>query len=277
MSEQQSLRQSPDTHCESPKPIRTVSRSHVPRQNHLLAALPYAEYQRLLPHLEPVSLGVGSTLSGTSERQSHLYFPVAGLVSRFHLMENGKVAGFAITGHEGAIGIASFLGGMSMLNQTVVLSAGSAYRLRDDIVSAEFRRGGELPRLMLRYTAALIAQIAQTTVCNRFHSTEQQFCRFILACLDRLPSRELAVTQHLIADMLGVRRESVSAAASRLQKAGAIQYRRGHIAVIDRKPLEMLACECYALDRSVYESLVGPKCIVDDARAKGGSGSALRR
>ena len=236
MSEQQSLRQSPDTHCESPKPIRTVSRSQVPHQNHLLAALPYAEYQRLLPHLEPVSLGVGSTL-----------------------------------------GIASFLGGASMLNQKVVLSPGSAYRLRDDIVSAEFRRGGELPRLTLRYTAALIAQIAQTTVCNRFHSTEQQFCRFILACLDRLPSGELAVTQHLIADMLGVRRESVSAAASRLQKAGAIQYRRGHVAVIDRKPLEMLACECYALDRSVYESLVGPKCIVDDARAKGDSGSALRR
>jgi CRP-like cAMP-binding protein len=163
------------------------------------------------------------------------------------------------------------------LNQNVALSAGSAYRLKADIVSAEFRRGRELPRLMLRYTAALIAQIAQTTVCNRFHSTEQQFCRFILVCLDRLPSRELAVTQHLIADMLGVRRESVTEAAGHLQKAGAIQYRRGHVAVVDRKPLEALACECYALDRNVYESLVRPKGIVDDAGTKGDSGSTLIR
>lgn len=275
MSEQHSLRQSPDTRRVSPTPIRSISRVQTP-QNRLLAALSRAEYPRLLPHLEFVSLAVGSTLNGACEHQN-LYFIVSGLVLRFHLMQDGKVAGFAITGNEGAIGIASFLGGASTLNRNVVLSSGSAYRLRADVVGKEFQHAGELPSLMLRYTAALIAQIGQTTVCNRFHSVEQQFCRCILACLDRVPSRDLAVTQHLIADALGVRRESVTAVAGRLQRMGAIRYSRGHISIIDRKPLEAMACECYALDRRVHECLVGSKCIVDDASAQRDFEGALRR
>jgi CRP-like cAMP-binding protein len=244
---------------------RGVSAQPTPRQNHLLAALPLEDYARLLPYLEPVSLPLGWTVHRAGNRERHLYFLTAGIVSRFCVMENGASAHFALTGSEGAIGVASFLGGESMPSHAVVLSAGYAYRLGADLLTSEFEHDGLLSHLLLRYTQALITQMVQTAACNRHHSVEQQLCRWILASLDRVPSNGLAMSQELIANMLGVRRESVTEAAGRLQKTGLIHYSHGHIAVLNRPRLEAQACECYAVVKREYDRLLPPKNTVGNA------------
>jgi CRP-like cAMP-binding protein len=211
-------------------------------------------YERLLPDLEPVPLPLGWTVHGAGDREKYLYFLTAGIVSRFYVTESGASAESAVTGSEGVIGVASFLGGESTPSQAVVLSAGYAYRLGTNLLSNE--HDGPLPHLLLRYTQALIAQTGQIAVCNRHHSLEQRLCRWILSCLDRLPSNELTMTQELIADMLGVRRVGVTRAAGKLQRAGLIHASRGHIAVLDRPQLEAQACECYAVVKREYERLL---------------------
>ncbi len=235
---------------------RAASAKHAPRQNGLLAALPLEDYERLLPDLEPVPLPLGWTVHGAGDREDYLYFLTSGIVSRFCVAENGESAEFAVTGSEGVIGVASFLGGESMPSHAMVLCAGYAYRLGADLVKSEFEHDGPLPQLLLHYTLALIAQTGQIAVCNRHHSLEQRLCRWILSSLDRLPSSELTITQELIADMLGVRRESITEAAGKLQKAGLIHYRRGHIDVLDRPQLETQVCECYATVRREYDRLL---------------------
>ena len=256
MSGRDSFQPYPETHFASTNRKRTVSAPHTPRQNHLLAALPVEDYESLLPDLEPVALPRGWTVHGAGEREKYLYFLAAGIVSRFYVMENGASAHFAVTGSEGVIGVASFLGGEGMPSQAVVLSAGYAYRLQTDVVKNEFKHDGPLAHLLLRYTQALLCQTGQIAVCNRYHSVEQQLCHWILSCLDRLPSNELAMTQELIANMLGVRREGVTEAAGKLQKAGLIHYSRGHIAVLDRPQLEAQVCECYAVVKREYARLL---------------------
>ena len=235
---------------------RALFAQHTPRQNQLLAALPPEDYARLLPALQPVPLPVGWTVHNAGDREKYLYFPTAGIVSRFYVMEDGASAHFALTGSEGVIGVASFLSGESTPSQAVVLSAGHAYRLGAHLLKNEFEHDGLLPQLLLRYIQALIAQTGQVAVCNRHHSLEQQLCRWILSSLDRLPSNELTMTQDLIAEMLGVRRESVTDAAGKLQKAGLIRYSRGHIVVLDRPRLEAQVCECYAVVKREYDRLL---------------------
>jgi CRP-like cAMP-binding protein len=256
MLELHSHQSTPQARFASADRTRAVFAPHTPRQNHLLAALPLEDYRRLRPALEPVPLPLGWTVHRAGNREKYLYFPAAGIVSKYCVTENGAATEFAVTGSEGAIGIASFLGGESMSTQSVVVSAGYAYRRRADMVKDEIEHDGALPHLLLRYTLALIAQAGQTAVCNRHHSLEQQLCRWILSSLDRLPSNELTITQALIADMLGVRRESVTEAAGKLQKAGLIHYSRGHITVLDRARLEAQACECYAVVKREYDHLL---------------------
>ena len=236
-----------------------------PRQNHLLAALPAGDYARLLPHLEPVPLPPGWTVHGSGDREKHLYFLTAGIVSRFYVTESGASKEFAVAGSEGVIGVASFLGGESTPSRAVVLSAGHAYRLGADLLKSEFGHDGPLPRILLRYLQALITQIGQIAACNRHHVLEQRLCRWILSCLDRVPSNELAMTQELIANMLGVRREGVTEAAGRLQQAGLIHFHRGHIFVPDRLLLEARACECYTVIRQAHRRLVRPEDVTGDA------------
>jgi len=240
----------------SRKASNAVFAQHAPSQNHLLAALPAGDYERLLPHLAPVSLPPGWTVHGAGDRERYLYFVTAGIVSRLCVTENGASKEFAVTGREGVIGVASFLGGESTPTRAVVLSAGRAYRLRADLLNSEFEHDGPLPRLLLRYIQALIAQIGQIAACNRHHSLEQRLCRWILSCLDRLPSNELTMTHALIALMLGVRREGVTEVAGRLQEAGLVHCHRGHIAVLDRPRMEAQACECYAVVRRSYDELL---------------------
>ncbi|MGP1677996.1 MAG: Crp/Fnr family transcriptional regulator [Burkholderiales bacterium] len=237
---------------------RALCAPHTPRRNQLLAALPLEDYERLLPGLDPVPLPLGWTVHRAGDREKYLYFLTAGIVSRFYVMEDGASAHFALTGSEGVIGVTSFLSGESTPGEAVVLSAGHAYRLGAELVRNEFRHDGLLPQLLLRYIQALIAQTGQIAVCNRHHTLEQQLCRWILTSLDRLPSNELKMTQELIADMLGVRRESVTDAAGKLQKAGLIHYNRGRIAVLDRPRLEAQVCECYAVVKREYERLLCP-------------------
>ncbi|WP_058555772.1 Crp/Fnr family transcriptional regulator [Thiohalocapsa sp. ML1] len=232
-----------------------------PRQNHLLGALPEAEYEQLLPDLEPVPLPLGTVLYESGEEQSHVYFPTTAIVSLLYVMENGASAEIAVVGNEGIVGIALFMGGETVPNRAVVQSAGHAYRLRGPVLKgalAHFgaRRDSALQPLLLRYTMALVTQMAQTAVCNRHHSIDQQLCRWLLLSLDRLPSDELDMTQELIANMLGVRREGVTEAAGRLQSAGLIRYSRGHIKVLDRPGLEARVCECYEVVRREFERLL---------------------
>jgi CRP-like cAMP-binding protein len=229
---------------------------HTPMQNYLLAALPAADYERLLPALELVPLRLGWAIYEAGGRLGYVYFPTNGIASLLHVLENGASAATAITGNEGCIGIASILGGDSTPIRTIVQSAGFAYRLKAEVVKREFERCGPLQRLLLHYTQALLTQIAQTAACNRHHVLEQQLCRLLLLCLDRLSSSELTMTQELIAYMLGVRREGVTAAASKLQKDGLIDYRRGHITVIDRPKLETRVCECYAVVKRELDRLL---------------------
>ena len=227
-----------------------------PRQNQLLAALPAADYERLLAHLEFVKLPLGLVVFESGSKLRHLYFPACGIVSLLYAMENGASTEIAVIGSEGVVGIALFMGGESTPSRAVVQSAGYGYRLKAAVLKSEFERGGPLQHLLLRYTQALIAQMTQTAVCNRHHAVDQQLCRWLLLSLDRLPSNELAMTQELIANMLGVRREGVTEAAGRLQEAGLIRYRRGHITVLDRPKLEKRVCECYAVVKTEMDRLL---------------------
>ena len=229
---------------------------HTPGQSHLLASLPPGDYQRLLPDLEPFPLPAGWPIHDSGATEKYLYFLTSGIVSRFYVTASGASAEFAVTGNEGVIGIASFLGGESTTSQAVVLSPGYSYRMRADRLHREFEHDGPLPRLLLRYTRFLVAQIGLISACKRHHTLEHRFCRWMLSCLDRSPANELELTQEMIADMLGVRREGVTEAAGKLQRAGLIDCSRGHIAVHDRAALEAHACECYLLGRRDYEGLL---------------------
>ena len=233
-----------------------MSSAHTPTQNHLLAALPEADYARLLPNLELIAMPLGWAVYESGGHMSYLYFPTTSIVSLLYVMESGASAEIAITGNEGLVGISLFMGGESTPSRAVVQSAGNAYRLRANILKREFALGGNLQHLALRYTQALITQMAQTAVCNRHHSVDQQLCRWLLLTLDRLPGDELVMTQELIANMLGVRREGVTEAAGKLQAAGLIQYGRGHIKVLDRARLEKRVCECYAVVKKEFERLL---------------------
>ena len=233
--------------------------SHNPKQNQLLATLPAADYERLLPHLELVTLPLGLVVFESGSKLRHLYFPASGIVSLLYAMENGASTEIAVIGNEGVVGIALFMGGESTPSRAVVHSAGHAYRLKAAVLKTEFERGGALQQLLLRYTQALIAQMTQTAVCNRHHAVDQQLCRWLLLSLDRLPSNELVMTQELIANMLGVRREGVTEAAGKLQEAGLIHYTRGHITVLDRPKLEARVCECYAVVKKEMDRLLPDK------------------
>jgi len=236
-----------------------ASGKHSPRQNHLLAGLPAEDYERLLPDLELVPLPLGWAVYESGGAQGYLYFPTTSIVSLLYVMENGASAEIAVTGNEGLVGISLFMGGESTPSRAVVQSAGYGYRLKASILKREFALGGQLQHLALRFTQALITQMAQTAVCNRHHSVEQQLCRWLLLSLDRLPSNELTMTQELIANMLGVRREGVTEAAGHLQAAGLIHYNRGHITVLDRPNLEKRVCECYAVVKKEMDRLFPAK------------------
>jgi CRP-like cAMP-binding protein len=227
-----------------------------PRQNLLLAALPDAELQRWLPLLEPADLPLGQVLYESGGTLSHVYFPTTAIVSLLYVTENGSSAEIAVVGFEGLVGISLFMGGNSTSSRAVVQSAGKGFRLGSRVMMDEFERNAHVQHLFLRYTQALITQMSQTAVCNRHHSLDQQLCRWLLLSLDRLPGNELVMTQELIANMLGVRREGVTEAALRLQKASLIQYKRGHITVLDRPGLEQRTCECYAVVKKEYDRLL---------------------
>jgi CRP-like cAMP-binding protein len=225
------------------------------RKNHLLAALPDAEWARWWPQLEPVEMPLGEVLHESGGTLSHVYFPTTAIVSLLYVMEDGASAEIAVVGHEGLVGVSLFMGGESTPSRAVVQSAGQGYRLKSDTIKEEFKQAPVL-HLLLRYTQALITQMAQTGVCNRHHSLDQQLCRWLLLSLDRLPGTELLMTQELIANMLGVRREGVTESASKLQGAGLIRYSRGRITVLDRPALERRACECYAVVKREYDRLL---------------------
>lgn len=227
-----------------------------PRQNHILAALPRADFLRLEPFLRPVHLDLGSTLQRAGSEIGELYFPTTAIVSLLYVLADGSTAEIAVVGNEGVVGIALFMGGETTPNQAVVQSAGGAYRFEGSRLMGEFGRAGALQHLLLRYTLALISQMAQTAVCNRHHTIDQQLCRWLLLSMDRLPGNELRMTQELIANMLGVRREGVTEAAGQLQAAGLINYRRGRIKIMDRPGLEERVCECYRVVKNEYLRLL---------------------
>ncbi|MBC7499866.1 MAG: Crp/Fnr family transcriptional regulator [Herminiimonas sp.] len=238
-------------------PIRLAGLyGHNPRQNHILASLPVADYEKLLPQLEFVSMSFGMTICEADTQMSYVYFPTSSIVSLLYETRDGASAETAVIGNEGIVGVTSFMGGGASLNRTVVKSAGYGFRMKATRLNEEFSRGGALQLLLLRYTQALITQMSQTAVCNRHHSVVQQLCRWLLLSLDRLPSNELSMTQGLIANMLGVRRESVAEAAGKLQDEGLIHYSRGHITVINRPGLEARVCECYATVKKEYDRLL---------------------
>jgi CRP-like cAMP-binding protein len=227
-----------------------------PRHNHVLNALPPDVYQRLMPNLQLQRLELGHALYESGDLQGFVFFPTTAIISLLYVMEDASSAEIAIVGNEGLVGLALFMGGESTTNRAVVQSAGMGYRLKGSLLKNEFVKGGDLQHLLLLYTQALITQMAQTAVCNRHHSLEQQLCRWLLLSLDRLPSNELTMTQELIANMLGVRREGVTEAAGHLQKAGLINYSRGKITVLDRPKLEKRVCECYAVVKREYDRLL---------------------
>jgi CRP-like cAMP-binding protein len=224
-----------------------------------LAALPDAEWQRWLPELEAVDMPLGKVLYESGNKLSHVYFPTTSIISLLYVMEDGASAEIAVVGHEGIVGISLFMGGESTPSRAVVQSAGGAFRLRANLMMQEFNRAGPVLHLLLRYTQALITQMAQTAVCNRHHSLDQQLCRWLLLSLDRLHTRDLVMTQELMANMLGVRREGVTEAAGSLQTAGLIRYQRGHITVLDRDGLERRTCECYSVVKKEYDRLLPAK------------------
>jgi CRP-like cAMP-binding protein len=225
-------------------------------ENHLLAVLPDAEWARLVPHVVLVDMPLGHVVYESGDRLNHVYFPTTCIVSLLYVMEDGASAEISIVGNEGMIGIALFMGGETMPNRAVVQSAGKAYRLDALILKEEFHRAGPVQRLLLRYTQALITQMAQTAVCNRHHSIDQQLCRWLLLSIDRLSSNELKMTQELIANMLGVRRAGVTEAAMKLQDTGLIRYSHGHIEVLDRLGLEKRVCECYGVAKREFDRLL---------------------
>src|SRR4030095_6898865 len=235
----------------------SVSISPIPPiENRLLAALPGDEYERLLPQLANVSFDPGEVVYEFGGHLDYVYFPTTSIVSLLYTMENGTSAEMGLTGNDGVVGIALFMGGGTMPNRAVVQSAGSALRMKAKVLQDEFARGGKFQRLLLRYTQALITQISQTAVCNRLHTVEQQLCRWLLLSHDRVSTDELIMTQELIADMLGVRREGVTVAAGHLQDIGAISYVRGRIQILDRQKLEDSACECYRVVKDEFDRLL---------------------
>lgn len=227
-----------------------------PKSNQLLAALQEADWQRLQPHLEPVEMPLGQVLYESGRPMSHVYFPTTAIVSLLYVMENGASAEIAVVGYEGVVGITLFMGGGTTPSRGVVQSAGMGVRLSAQRIKDEFNRSGPVMHLLLRYTQALITQMAQTAVCNRHHSLDQQLCRWLLLSMDRLDGNELVMTQELIANMLGVRREGVTEGALKLQRAGLIQYARGHITVLNRLGLEARTCECYGVVKKEYDRLL---------------------
>src|SRR6202158_4473894 len=233
-----------------------MSSTHNPKQNHLLAALPADDYTRLLPDLELTPMPLGWAVYESGGQMGYVYFPTTSIVSLLYVMESGASAEIAITGNEGLVGISLFMGGESTPSRAVVQSAGNGYRLKASTLKREFALGGHLQHLALRFTQALITQMAQTAVCNRHHTVDQQLCRWLLLSLDRLPSNELMMTQELIANMLGVRREGVTEAAGKLQAAGLIHYHRGKITVLDRPRLEQRVCECYRVVKKEFARLL---------------------
>ncbi|HXC38303.1 MAG TPA: Crp/Fnr family transcriptional regulator [Burkholderiales bacterium] len=229
---------------------------HSPKQNLLLAALPEDCYQRVLPGLELVALPLGRVMYESGGRLEYLYFPTSGILSMLYVTHNGASSEIAITGNEGLLGISLFMGGESTTNRAVVQCACHAYRMSTSVLKREFALGGAFQHMALRYTQALITQMAQTSVCNRHHSLDQQLCRWLLLSIDRLAGADLLMTQELIANMLGVRREGVTEAAGQLQQAGLISYSRGRIRVLDRPGLEKRVCECYAVVKNEYDRLL---------------------
>ncbi len=250
-------RQSAGSALVATRPPRAVTEvANDPRMNNLLAALPAAELERWLPQLEPVQMPLGKALYEPGSRMTHVYFPTTSIVSLLYVMEDGASAEIAVVGREGIVGISLFMGGSSTPSRAVVQSAGMGYRLQASLMMQEFNRAGPVLHLLLRYTQALITQMAQTAACNRHHSLDQQLCRWLLLSLDRLNSNDLAMTQELIANMLGVRREGVTQAAGVLQDAGLISYRRGYITVLNRQGLEKRTCECYGVVKAEYDRLL---------------------
>ena len=239
---------------------RGVLRSQHPRDNRLLASLPDAEYETLLPRLERTPMPLGMAVYESGSAQGFVYFPIDSIVSLLYVLENGASTEIAVTGNEGLVGIALFMGGESTPSRAVVQSAGNGYRVRGSVLRKLFESSGEVQHLLLRFTQALITQMTQTAVCNRHHTVDQQLCRWLLLMLDRLASDEVRMTQELIANMLGVRREGVTEAAGKLQADGLIEYSRGRIRVLDRPRLEARVCECYAVVKREYERLL-PKAI----------------
>jgi CRP-like cAMP-binding protein len=230
---------------------------NVPVENRLLAALPADEYKRLRQDLQPVSFSLGEVVYEFAGQLDYVFFPTTSIVSLLYTMENGSSAEMGLTGNDGVVGIALFMGGGTMPNRAVVQSAGAAMKMKAKVLQDEFAKAGKFQQLLLRYTQALITQISQTAVCNRLHSVEQQLCRWLLLSHDRLNTDELIMTQELIADMLGVRREGVTVAAGRLQDDGAISYVRGRIQILDRQKLEQAVCECYRVVKDEVDRLLG--------------------
>ncbi|MET3119563.1 CRP-like cAMP-binding protein [Undibacterium sp. GrIS 1.8] len=234
----------------------SMASAHHPSQNHLLAALLDAEYDRLSPHLELVPMLLGDVLYEPGGKLAHVYFPTTSIISLHYLLEDGGASEIAGVGNEGVVGVSLFMGGNSTPSRAIVQTGGHAYRLKADILMAEFNRAGPVLRLLLRYTQALLTQMSQTSVCNRHHSVEQQLCRWLLLTLDRVPSNELTITQELIANTLGVRREGITEAAGKLQQEHYISYRRGHITVVNRNGLEDKVCECYGVVKKEFARLL---------------------
>ncbi len=233
-----------------------MSAPHNPYQNSLLAALPVEDYARLFPNLELVPMLLGDALYEPGIEMRYVYFPTDAIVSLLCVMEDGSSAEIAVVGNEGTVGVSLFMGGETTPSRAVVQSAGHAYRLKGQLLKDEFYRAGPMQRSLLRYTQALLTQMAQTAVCNRHHTLDQQFCRWLLLSFDRLSTNELVMTQELIANMLGVRREGVTEAAGNVQKAGLIKYSRGHITLLDRAGLEGRACECYEVVKKEFDRLL---------------------
>ena len=230
--------------------------AHQAQENHLFAVLPVEARERVFQHLERVALQLGDVLYESGAELQHVYFPTDSIISLLYVLNDGASAEIAVVGNEGMVGVALFMGGETTPNRAVVQAAGTAYRLRGRVLKEEFNRSGAFQHLLLRYTQALLTQMAQTAVCNRHHSVDQQLCRWLLLSLDRLPGNELRMTQELIGNMLGVRREGVTEAAGKLQAAGAINYSRGHITVLDRARLESRCCECYAVVKREFNRLL---------------------
>ena len=237
--------------------MAVLARPSEPVENRLLAALPRNEYERLLPNLQQVSFSLGEVVYEFGGHLDYVFFPTTSIVSLLYTMENGSSAEMGLTGNDGVVGIALFVGGGTMPNRAVVQSAGTAIRLKAKVLQDEFALGGKFQQLLLRYTQALITQISQTAVCNRLHSVEQQLCRWLLLSHDRLKTDELIMTQELIADMLAVRREGVTVAAGHLQDAGAISYVPGRIKILNRQKLEVTVCECYQVVKDEFLRLLG--------------------